>query len=112
MAKIAPKDIQKRLDQITHMIEDMVPHADKVSLTRCPYRNRTDHCTAAFRCRNQKVLKGQDTEELACLHDGTFDYRSAWENNPHAYEKLKAKVKNIRTEGKKRRAKKVKRHEA
>ncbi len=105
MPKIDPKEIQKRMDRITHMFEDMVTHADKVSLTRCPYRNRKDHCTAEFRCRNQKLSKDLGNDSIFCLHDGTFDYSKAWENNPLVYKKVKARVQNIRAEGKKRRAK-------
>ena len=111
MPKIDPKEIQKRMDRIAHMFEDMVTHADKVSRSRCPYRNRVDHCTAAFRCRNQKIPKDPGNDSILCLHDGAFDYSNAWENNPLAYKKVKAKVKNIRAEGKKRRAKTARKHE-
>jgi len=112
MSKIDPKEIQKRMDRITYMFENMVTHADKVSRDRCPYRNRTDHCTATFRCRNQKFSKDPSDDSILCLHDGTFNYSNAWENNPLAYKKVKAKVRNIRSEGKKRRAKIAREHES
>ncbi len=94
MKKIDPAEYQKRLDRITEIFADMVNHADTVSQTRCPYRDRHDHCTAEFRCRNQRP----EDEIFICGHDGKFDYRSAWDTNPDAYRRAKTTVAKIKRE--------------
>ena len=81
--------------RISEMFSEMVTHAETVSRTRCPYRDRFDHCTAEFRCRNQKPPPDEDTKH-PCGHDGDFDYRSAWESQPLAHERAKKKVEEIR----------------
>ncbi len=102
MAKIDPKDIQERMDRISEIFTDMVSHAETVSKTRCPYRDRKDRCTAEFRCRNQQ--KPDADGVLACGHDGKFDYSSAWESNPLAHARSKKKVSQIRADAVRRRA--------
>lgn len=92
---------QERLDRIAALFTDIVAHAEVSSRTRCPYRNRHDLCTALFRCRNQLSAGGGD--RLACGHDGTFDYRSAWEAHPRAGARAKEKIAAIRDEAQARR---------
>lgn len=91
---------QERLDRIAALFTDIVAHAEVSSRTRCPYRNRHDLCTALFRCRNQLSAGG---DRLACGHDGTFDYRSAWEAHPRAGARAKEKIAAIKDEAEARR---------
>ncbi len=71
-----PKHVQKSFDRISEIFSDIVEHAETSSLTRCPYRNASDLCTALFKCRNQEVNMSKPTV-LICGHDGTFDVRPA-----------------------------------
>ncbi len=81
MKKIDKNDYQKRLDKITEIFEGFVVHADKQATYRCPYKNREEHCTAKFGCRNQRRIAGEDKSNarLLCAADDKLDYRSAWE---------------------------------
>ena len=110
MSKIDPKEVEKRMARISEMFSEMVAHAETVSQTRCPYRDRHDLCTAEFRCRNQKPPAEEGARHL-CGHDGNFDYRSAWESQPLAHERAKKKVKEIR-EGAARRRRESRRKKA
>ncbi len=88
---------QVRLDRLTDILADIAGHAQEVSKDRCPYMAVTRACTAQFRCRNQQPaadVAGGST----CGHDGTFDYRSAWESRPDSYEKTREKLRRIREE--------------
>ncbi len=100
MAKPTPEEVQKRFDRITEIFSGIVTQADTQASTRCPYRNRHDLCTAKFRCGNQEPVRGQEivrgqaaTEEMACTHDGQFDYRSAWESDPRASDKARQRIR-------------------
>ncbi len=86
---------RERLDRIAEIFAGVVSHAEESSLTRCPYRDRHDLCTAQFRCRNQLEVP-DDPEALSCGHDGKFDYRTAWETHPRAYERTKRKIAEIK----------------
>ena len=79
MRKIDKAEYQKRVDRITELFSAMVVHADELSLSRCPYKNRFDQCTAAFGCRNKR--KSPDGPPL-CAGDDKLDYRKAWETGP------------------------------
>ncbi|MBD04489.1 MAG: hypothetical protein CME24_09110 [Gemmatimonadetes bacterium] len=94
MARIDPVEVQKRFDRLSSILGDMATHADAQAAERCPYRDRHDLCTAKFKCRNQKPVA--KTEDLLCSHDGQFDYRSAWETDPNAVERARAKLKKTR----------------
>ncbi len=96
------QDFQERLDRIAGLFGDIVAHAEVSAQTRCPYRDRHDLCTALFRCRNQEPLQ-DDPDTLACGHDGTFDYRTAWEAHPRAEQRAQAKILAIRNEAAARR---------
>ncbi len=77
MEKIEKTEYEKRLNRITEIFEGLVTHADEQATYRCPYKNRHDHCTAKFGCRNQrKITEGTG---LLCVGDDQLDYRSAWE---------------------------------
>ena len=93
---------QERLDRIAAIFTDLVAHAEVSSRTRCPYRDRHDLCTALFRCRNQLATPGA-ADELTCGHDGTFDYRTAWEAHPRSRVRAKEKIARIKREAESRR---------
>ena len=77
MKKIDKTEYEKRLNKITQIFEELVVHADEQATYRCPYKNRFDHCTAKFGCRNQQKID-EGTGRL-CVGDDKLDYRSAWE---------------------------------
>ena len=79
MKKINKVEYEKRLNKITQIFEDLVVHADEQATYRCPYKNRFDHCTAKFGCRNQRKIN-EGTGHL-CVGDDKLDYRSAWETD-------------------------------
>ena len=93
---------QERLDRIAKIFTDVVAHAEVSSRTRCPYRDRHDLCTALFRCRNQ-LASPDDADRLSCGHDGTFDYRSAWEAHPRSRTRARVKIATIKREAEDRR---------
>ncbi len=105
MAKMDEEAYRERLARMTSLFADMVNHADEVSRHRCPYRDRHDHCTAKIRCRNQK-RPGADGEPLLCLHDGSLDYRNAWESDPDTYDRAKKKLSRVKDAAADRRARK------
>ena len=77
MKKIDKAEYEKRLNKITQIFEGLVVHADVQATYRCPYKNRFDHCTAKFGCRNQRKI--DEGTGLLCVGDDKLDYRSAWE---------------------------------
>lgn len=92
---------QERLQRITGILSDIAGHAQAVSKERCPYKNKPGLCTAQFKCRNQQPVEDGG---FICGHDGTFDYRLAWESRPDTYEKTREKLRKIREEAALRRA--------
>ena len=90
-SKPSKEDYQERLDKISSIFADMVKHADASSLTRCPYKNRFDQCTAKFRCRYQK--RSGDAKAIACTSDDRLDYRTAWETDPEAALKMRDRLR-------------------
>jgi 5-methyltetrahydrofolate--homocysteine methyltransferase len=101
VARIDKKQAQERLDRIAELLAGMVAHAEEQSRHRCPYRNRFDHCTAGFRCRHQRA-SGDDA--VACTHEGSFDYRSAWESAPRTQRLAKKRIDTIKRAAAARRA--------
>jgi hypothetical protein len=93
---------EARLESIVDLFAELVSHAETVSQHRCPYRDRDDCCTAMFLCRNQQVV-GDETDVFLCGHEGTFDYRDAWQSNPRNHERMKRKIKAVRLEATQRR---------
>ena len=101
MSGIRPEEVQKRFDRLTEIFGDIVQHADAQSSWRCPYRDRRDLCTAKFHCRNQTAAAPAAAEsaasgDLYCSHDGSFDYRSAWESDPRTGERARRRIETIR----------------
>jgi hypothetical protein len=86
-----------RLNRITELFSGMVRQAEAMSRHRCPYRDRNDECTAAFRCRNQRPAAGAEGR-LSCGHDGRFDYRSAWESDPEAHRHAKERIERFQAD--------------
>lgn len=81
MGKIDKNQVEKRLQKISNIFSGMVEHADEQLLTRCPYKNRHDQCTAKFGCRNQRKPPAQG-DPLICGGDDKIDYRTAWDTDP------------------------------
>lgn len=79
MEKIDPKEFQKRMDRLNEILSGIAVHADVQALTRCPYKNRFDQCTAAFGCRNRRKPRAEG-ELPVCAGDDKLDYRPAWES--------------------------------
>ena len=95
MPKIDKAAYQQRLDRITELFSGIVAHAADSARERCPYRDRRDECTAAFRCRNQRPPAAAGAREQ-CGHDGAFDYRSAWETDPDAHGRAKSRIDRVK----------------
>ena len=102
MTKIDKAAWQQRLDRLSELLSGIVDHADEASRHRCPYRDRFDQCTAALGCRNQRPSETSGGP-ARCGHDGTFDYRSAWEMSAKAHDVAKARIERVRTEAAHRR---------
>ena len=108
MAGPSKKDYQQRLDKLTGIFADILGEAqDQVQgQGRCPYRSAKDVCTAKFGCANRERPKnGADAKdaEPICIHDGTLDFRSAWESRPESYQKAKDKIEQVRERAAKKR---------
>lgn len=99
--KLDKEAYQERLDRISELFAGMVRHADEQASVRCPYRDRHDRCTAKVRCRMQ--LRHDDDKLPSCTHDGTFDYRVAWDSEPAHYDRAKKKISRIKREAQARR---------
>ena len=82
MEKIDHREFATRIERISELFSQMAAHAEQQILSRCPYKNRLDLCTAQFGCRNQGPL---DAEHglLACSGDDQLNYRSAWDSEVH-----------------------------
>ena len=93
--RIDPEAYRQRIDRLSAIFSDIAGHAKEVSKFRCPYRDRLDRCTGKFKCQNQR--SSPDGDFFSCIHDGRFDYRSAWETNPESYDRAKDKIRKIKT---------------
>lgn len=96
------KRVLERRQRMTEILADIAGHAQSTARERCPYMSKPGMCTAQFKCRNQRPTE-DEAGAFKCGHDGTFDYRSAWEARPDAYEITRAKLRKIRTEAEQRR---------
>ncbi len=72
------KKLQKSLDNLFDIFQDISIHADKISKSRCPYKNAENLCTASFFCRNQQFITKKDKIPV-CTGSHKLDYRPAWE---------------------------------
>ena len=97
MAGPTKKDYEQRLAQISEIFADILGNAQEAIQTqgRCPYRTAQDICTAKFGCANRQ-RPGREQAEPICAHDGTLDFRNAWESRPESYERTKQKVRKVR----------------
>ncbi|MBT5083520.1 MAG: DUF4445 domain-containing protein [Rhodospirillaceae bacterium] len=107
MSGPSKKDYQQSLDKMTDIFADILSNAqDKIQdQGRCPYRSAKDICTAKFGCANRadpgskdpgsKDLGTKEGEPI-CAHDGTLDFRGAWESKPESYQKTKEKIQKVR----------------
>jgi hypothetical protein len=92
--KIDPDAYRERLERISSIFGEMVQHADEQSLTRCPYKDRNDRCTAQFGCRHRRPA---DEGLPHCVSDDALDYRSAWDTAPAgAVDKMRDRLKRGR----------------
>ena len=96
------EEFQKRLDRINSIFTAILGHAEELSLYRCAYRDSQDLCTALFSCRNQVSITGEP-DSFSCSHNGSFDYRPAWESNPIGWKRMQEKTAAIRDEALKNR---------
>ena len=96
MEKIDPSEYQKRLDQIGEIFGQMASHADEQAMTRCPYKNRFNQCTAKFGCRFQRKSKTEG-QLLDCTSDDKLDYRSAWDVDPEEYGRMRDSIRQTST---------------
>lgn len=100
MKKIDPKAYQERLDQMSQILGDIVKHADEQALVRCPYKNREAECTAKFGCRFQRK-PAPNRALFQCASNDNLDYRSAWETEPEAYDKMRERLTQQKEGGQK-----------
>ena len=91
MDTIDPAEFEKRLVRIGEIFTEISHHADQQALSRCPYKNRFDQCTAKFGCRYQQKPRAAG-ELLVCGSDDKLDYRSAWEKDPESYQQTRKKL--------------------
>ncbi len=99
MPKPIQAEYQERLDRLTGILADIVDHADQQSLVRCPYKNVSDECTAAFGCQNQRKSTGNGSKTLICTANDKLDYRTAWESDPNAVIEAKNRMGTERQSG-------------
>jgi uncharacterized 2Fe-2S/4Fe-4S cluster protein (DUF4445 family) len=78
MQKIDPAEYQKRIDGLMEILSGISARADEVSLTRCPYKDRLNQCTAKFGCRNQRKPQELGSPPI-CAGDDKLNYRNAWD---------------------------------
>lgn len=76
---IDPAAAQASYERLFAVLSDMMTTVEELNTRRCPYRDRTDHCTAEFGCRNQRRPDGRSGPRL-CAGDEGIDHRSAWES--------------------------------
>ena len=104
MSDTRQREYQKSLDRLTEILTDIVVEADERSLTRCPYKNARDECTARFGCRNQRRRVVDGEKRLLCVGDDKLDYRAAWESDPQAVRQAGDALAANRGGGRPRRA--------
>ena len=97
------QEIQKSLDRLTEILSGIVVQADEQSLTRCPYKNARDLCTAQFGCRNQRKRTVEWERRPVCVGDDKLDYREAWDSDPESVRKAGDALAANRETGRRRR---------
>ena len=76
--RIDSEAVERRRARLPRIFADIIEHAQVQCLSRCPYRDSRDLCTAQFGCRNQGPVDAGNGLS-SCLCDGELDYRGAWE---------------------------------
>ena len=100
-------EFQKRLNRLNDIFNELVVVAEESWKTRCPYRDRRALCTAQFSCRNQEWDSTNDGVIPTCGHEGSFDYRSAWEKSPLQREVVANRITENRKKAESRRNSRV-----
>jgi hypothetical protein len=62
--------------RLSQTLAALVARAEQLSLSRCPYRNRFDECTAEFGCVNQRPAVSIG-ELPACRADAPLNHQRA-----------------------------------
>jgi hypothetical protein len=75
---VDPAAVRASFDRVSEIFVGMMVTVADLSTRRCPYKDRTNHCTAKFGCRNQR-RPTEPTGLRVCDGDDELDYRSAWE---------------------------------
>jgi hypothetical protein len=75
---IDPEAARRSFDRLSAIFGEMMITVADVSTHRCPYKDKTDRCTAKFGCRNQRRPSEPGGLRI-CGGDDRLDYRSAWE---------------------------------
>lgn len=75
---IDPAAVQASFDRLSALFGEMMITVADISTRRCPYKDKSDHCTAKFGCRNQR-RPSEPGGLRVCGGDDRLDYRSAWE---------------------------------
>ena len=92
MKPIDRSEYEKRRARISDIFTKIAKNAERQVQMRCPYKNRLDQCTAKFGCAYKRKPR-RDEQFPACSSDDKLDYRSAWEMDPEAYEKMRCTIK-------------------
>ena len=79
-APIDPAAVQASFDRLSEILGGMMVTVTDLSRHRCPYKDRSDRCTAKFGCRNQRRPMEPGGMRM-CGGDDRLDYRSAWETS-------------------------------
>ena len=76
LGNVTPPNLNRSLESIQKIYTDIAKVADKVTKSRCPYKDAKSMCTAMFACSNQN-WNGQHSP-ICTAKDGDLDYRKAW----------------------------------
>jgi hypothetical protein len=75
---VDPAAVRASFERLSDIFGEMMVTVADLSRRRCPYKDRTDHCTAKFGCRNQRS-PSEPGGGRVCGGDDRLDYRSGWE---------------------------------
>ncbi len=76
---VDPDGVRASLARLMDIYRDISETADKLSSTRCPYKDSRSRCTAKFKCRNQRFIADKPGEPAICAGSDKLDYRKAWQ---------------------------------
>ncbi|MEE8362748.1 MAG: hypothetical protein V3S18_01620 [Dehalococcoidia bacterium] len=69
--------VAQSMARLMDIYRDISDTAERVSRTRCPYKDARARCTGKFPCRNQ-FFKNEG-EPAICTGSDDLDYREAWQ---------------------------------